>query len=96
LVQGILADNSLTAEVKQGVHLRHEFVLKQPIDPEEPVFLYHLEGPAAAARTSTDAVEMLAGLWQEVECISVTDAVDERDKAGWKTLHKVRTSLWEE
>lgn len=84
VVQSVLIANDLAHDLKQGLHVRSELLLKQPIDPVEPVYQYLLDGPALPPRTGNDTVEVLATLWQEIECISMEDAVFESDLA---TVH---------
>lgn len=44
----MIVSSDLQNEIKQGLHIRAELLLKQPLDPVEPVFLYSTDsGPAA-------------------------------------------------
>lgn len=115
VVQGILLENDLSHDLKQGLHVRSELLLKQPIDPVEPVYLYVLDGkdPHAdavpegkpvkgapppvtgpIARTGNDTVEVLAALWQEVECISMEDGVFGADNDSVRYFAKVNFTLF--
>lgn len=89
MVQSVLEANDLAHDLKQGLHVRSELLLKQPLDPVEPVYQYHLDGPALPPRTGNDTVEVLSTLWQEVECISMEDAVFESDVASVHYFAKV-------
>jgi hypothetical protein len=109
LVHSVVAANDLAHEIKQGLHVRSESLLKQPVDPVEPNYLYYLENPSSAPpppevpakkgapaevpqvqpKSGADVAEALSSLWQEVEFISLSDAVSERDLSSVKVLHKV-------
>lgn len=65
-------------------------LLKQPLDPVEPNYLYLLEGPALPPRSGNDAVEIYTGLWQEVEFISLSSGLFDDDLASMRQLRKVR------
>jgi hypothetical protein len=110
LVHSVVAANDLAHEIKQGLHVRSDSLLKQPVDPVEPNYMYYLENPSSAPpppevpakkgapaevpqvqpKSGADVAEALSSLWQEVEFISLSDAVSERDLSSVKVLHKVR------
>lgn len=69
--------------------MRSELLLKQPLDPVEPVYQYLLDGTALPPRSGNDLVEILTTLWQDVECVSLDDAVFEADSASVGYFAKV-------
>jgi len=89
LVQTVLSANDFGHDLKQGLHVRSELLLKQPLDPVEPVYQYLLDGLALPPRTGNDLVEILTTLWQDVECVSMDDAVFEADSASVHYFAKV-------
>lgn len=108
MVHNVLSTHDLAHDLKQGIHIRSGLLLKQPIDPAEPVYLYVLDGkdpnpvpegkPVKGAppppvgplvRSGNDTVEILAALWQEVECICMDDAVFEADAPTVRQFAKV-------
>ncbi len=44
-MHGVLQNGGLTPDIKQGLHVRAEYLLKQPLDPVEPVYLYQVDTP---------------------------------------------------
>lgn len=104
--------NDLAAEVKQGLHMRADYLLKQPIDPAEPSYRYFLENPSSTPpppevppkkgqpvevpqiqpKAGTDVTEVLVGLWQEVEFITLAEPLSELDQNSVKALHKVHAT----
>lgn len=91
-MQAVLLANDLHHDLKQGVHACSEMLLKQPIDPAEPNYLYLLDGPALPPRSGNDAVEIYTALWQEVEFISLSSGVYDDDLATMRQFRKVRTA----
>ena len=88
-ISDILVEMDLHHEVKQGMHARAEYLLKQPIDPVEPEYFYLLDGTAGAARTGGEVVDTYTTLWQEVELITLDEGVYGQDAAALMTMHKV-------
>lgn len=84
-----MSANDFGHDLKQGIHVRSELLLKQPLDPVEPVYQYLLDGPALPPRTGNDLVEILTTLWQDVECVSLDDAVFDTDSASVRYFAKV-------
>lgn len=64
-------------------------LLKQPLDPVEPNYLYLLDGPTLPPRSGNDTVEIYTGLWQEVEFITLSNGVYDDDLATLQQLRKV-------
>ena len=72
-----------------GIHFRSAHILKQPIDPENPVYAYNMDGASGAASSGSDAVESLTSLWQEAEFISADEILFEADQASLQLMQKV-------
>jgi hypothetical protein len=49
--------------------------------------------PGVGPKSGSDTVDVLTGLWQEVELISLADGVFAADTNSVKTLHKVNFCL---
>lgn len=88
MVHRVLEGSGLSKELKLGIHFRSSITVKQPLDPDNPVYAYMLDGEGGAASAGSDVAEALTGLWQEVEFITADEILHPADEKTYQLLHK--------